>query len=494
MKELLNKVKKKGLDKRGSAIIMALVVMTVLMLLGLGVTVISMTVLKTNTTDASNNDAYYAAEAGVNSAIEQLKYETSAYYNELLNAPSAQFTALYNGFLNAICNNAAQHFIEPHIEGVITQTVFTAVSFDEAQSVCEYAVSCTAYIADGSSYVVNGTLFVKRLNLWPTPFNWINDNAAIKAGGTLDLETKNSVDVTGGNILVSNIVYDPNNSNPYTIVGGELIIDPFLADKIQDVLEYPSFQTVTISNPDVIIPSDGSINWSGLTAPISVVTADASDMHFSACTIPEGTVYVKGSVHLNNCIVNGDLYVDGDAYINNYTSINGNIYCRGNVFIDNATIDGQIYCDGAVDFNNGMLNSTIYCDTSIVVHNGTSSGNMFSTGPITIENANITDGIVYSKTKLTIGTGDMTAIFFSGGDIEFTGDVNVNGTVIAKNNIFFKNDANKDLYVNYQYSEETVEDIVTNPDNSFFFTIPGELHMGEEIFIDESVTAVGRVK
>jgi hypothetical protein len=105
----------------------------------------------------------------------------------------------------------------------------------------------------------------------------------------------------------------------------------------------------------------------------------------------------------------------------------------------------------------------------------------------------VTSGIVYSSTKLTIGRGSTTAIFFSGGDIEFTGDVYVNGTVIAKNNIFFKVDANLDLFVDYYYSAATIDEIINDPDNSFFFTVPGVPQLNEDIFAGDSITAVGRV-
>ena len=495
MKNIINKLRGKKLGKRGAAIIMALIAMTVLVLLGLSVAVVSMAAMRSNAADATTNDVYYAAEAGVNSAIEQLKYEAATYYNLMFDASHAQYTTLYSGFFTALSTNAQAHFKEPEIEGVTTQTTFTPYNFDTSTDIGEYHISCQADIVDGTSYMVNGTVYIKRVDVGGGPFIWISDDAAIKAGGTLNLESKNSVEVNGGNILVSNLAYVEKKPGvlPYTITGGELYIDPFLQDKIYDLLEYPSYITPTISSPDIVLPPGGSVSFTGMVEPITLVTEDTTEVHFANITVPDGTMYIKGDLKLNNCVVYADMYVDGDVYINNYSDLIGNIYCRGNVYIDNATLGGNITSDGFVDYNNGDLSASILAADGITVHNGTSSGNLFSPGPITIGVADLTGGIVYSKTKLNVGTGTMDAIFFSGWDIEFMGDVTVNGTVIAKNDIYFKVDANKDLIVNYFYDEELVEDIITDPDNSFFFTTPGVGKLDEDIFIDQSVTAVGRI-
>lgn len=473
---------------------MALVTVTVLVLLGLAVATVSMGALRTNVADASGNDAYYAAESAVTSAIEQLKYEVSAYYMDMLAAQGSQLTALYNRFFSAINTNAQNNFTEPVFEGITTDTDFSMGTFDTANNICEFRITSTAVTADNARYRIDGTLRVKRLDVEDSQYNWITDNAAIKAGGALDLESKNSVTVTGGNIIVASLLYSTSNSMPYTVMGGQVYIDPNVGLTIRDILTYPSFETPVISSPVTYVTNSGtSFNWSNIPpAPLSIVSASGVNMHFSNCTLPEGVVYCGGDISIANCVVNADIYCDGNVSISNESSIAGTIYCRGNVSITNSDVSGSVYCDGFTDFNNGMLYASIYSEDGINVGSSSSSGNLYSPAQISISNSTVTDGIIYSSTKLLLGGGEMTAAMFSGGDIEFTADTSVDGTMIAKNDIFFKVDANKDLYVNYYYSDETIMRLISDPKNLFFFTVPGTIRLDENVFLGQSVTAVGR--
>ncbi|MGI5850247.1 MAG: hypothetical protein ACOX8Q_09345 [Christensenellales bacterium] len=481
-------------NHRGSAIIMALVTMTVLIILGLGVATLSIGTLKANRADAATNTAYYAANAGVNSAIEQLKYETANYYSAMMHAQSAEYWSLYNNFFANISSSAQLHFAEPAIDGVTTVTTFATGGFDTTQNICEFLVSCTATASDGTKYAVNGVLNIKKVDVRTVQqYVWITDNAAVKSGGTLNLESKNSVTVVGGNIIVGNLSYTEKDGLPYSITGGELIIDPSVGSTINDMLTYPSYSDPVLVD-GIYYSQKETINWSNLPEPpVSIVTAEGVDIKISSCTVPEGTIYIRGNANISNCTVNCDIYCDGNITISNYSSISGNIYCRGNVYLTNTDAGGNIFCDGFVDYNNGTLSASIYSGNGITVHNGITSGNMFSPAEIIIENTDVTDGIIYSSAKLTLGSGNMTAVFFSGSSVEFMGDATVNGTVVAKNDIYFKVDATKDLFVDYYYSEETINNIVYDPKNSFFFTLPSGAKLDEDVILDQAVTAVGRI-
>ncbi len=470
--------------------------MSILILLGGAVIILSAGTLNANASDAQTNNAYYAAESSVTNAIEQIKYEASCYYTNMLASEGAEFISLFNGFFADINNNARLNYIEPAISGVTTLTTFTTGTYDTVTDVCEFLISCTATAADGTRYIVDGKTYIKRIDVRTVALtNWITPDAAIKAGGTLDLESKNSVNVTNGDIIVSTLSYSLKNDLPYVITSGDLIVDPNTAETINDVLTYSSYIDPVMQEVDLLVTENNyTINWANMPpAPVSITTAEDISLHFTACTIPEGIVYVKGDLNLSNCVVEGDIYCDGNIDMNNYCSVGGNIYCRGDMTITNVDISGEIYCDGTVSFNNGTQNANIYAGTSIDVHTATCDGNLYSPGPIVVDGTTVTGGIIYSSTKLTIGRGSTTAIFFSGGDIEFTGDVYVDGTVIAKNNIYFKVDANLDLYVDYYYSAETIDEIINDTNNSFFFTVPGQTQLNEDIFAGDSVTAVGRI-
>ena len=486
---------RKTSDIRGSAMVFALITMSLLILLGVGIVSLSAGTINVNTTDAQNNKAYYASESSINSAIEQVKFEASRYYGNMLSSSGLEYVALYNNFFSGVNNNAQLNFAEPSIDGISTSTTFTTGTFDDTDSICEFLISCTSTAADGSSYVVNGKVYIKLVDVRTLEDNiWITPDAAIKAGGTLILESKNSVHVTNGDIIVSTLSYELKNDLPYVIDGGELSVDPNTASTINDVLVYPSYLNPVLPQVDMLVTENNTtLTWSNIPpAPMYITTLDGVSVHIAACTVPEGIIYVKGDLSINNAEINGDIYCDGNVSISNYCTVNGNIYCRGNMDIINADINGTIYCDGIVSFNNGTIESNIYADGGIDVHNAICGGNLFSTQPITMEVTTVTDGIIYSKSKLTVGTGSTAAIFFSAGDIEFTGDVYVDGTVIAKNDIYFKKDANLDLYVDYIYTTETIDKIINDTNNSFFFTVPGEPNLDEQVFVGQDVTAIGR--
>jgi predicted acyltransferase (DUF342 family) len=493
--------------KRGSAIIMALIVMTVLLLLGLAVVTVSMGILRNNAADASNNDAYYAAESAVTSAIEQLKYEVSAYYMDMVDTYGNELMALYNNFFPAINGNAQLHFTEPVFSGITTATTFIMGTFDENDKTCEFLITSTATAPDGAQYRVDGRLLVKKLDVSDSRFDWIPQNAAILAGGTFDLESKNSALVVNGDVIVAQILYDAKNTNPYSITGGQLIIDPNAGLSIRDRLTYPSFATPVLADPYYVVSST-SYNWSNLPSTfdsdghMNMETTDGVSLHFNNCRdsnnqgLPAGVIYCKGDISISNCDVHCDIYCDGNVSISNASSIYGTIYCRGNASINNANIYCSLYSDGFVSFtNNGSLSSAVYAEDGIDFNNCTSGGNLYSPAQITLTNATVTDGLIYSSTKLLLGgTSEthITAALFSGGDIEFTGDTYVNGCMVAKNDIYFKVDANKDLHVIYAYSPETIDDIYNDPDNSFFFTVPGTIRLDENVFLGHNITAVGR--
>ena len=487
------KAKKAITNNRGSAMVFALVTMTVLILLGMAIVVLSSGTLNVNKTDAQNNSSYYGGEAGVNSAIAQLKYEVMHYYNDMLESSGSGYTALYNGFFTAINSNAQQNFIEPEIDGVTTVTTFSNGTYDAAQDIGQFLVSCTATAADGSSYVVNGALLVKRVDVSGGSSNdWIIGDAAIKAGDTLSLGKKNGVGVTGGDIIVSALEHNRKWGLPYSISGGELIIDENVADTIEDNLFYPSYSDPVITEVDVYVTeNEYTFNWANVPeAPVHIVTAEGINIHFASCTVPEGTVHGKGNMHINNGTFYADFYCDGDMHINN-CSVYGNVYCRGDLHLNNAVMYGNVMCDGFFEMNNaGSINKWAASGGGIEIHNATCNGSLYSASDIVISQTGVNGGIVYSSTKLTAGNLSANAVFFSGGDIELSHSLSVTGCVIAKQNIYFSTDSNK--YMTVSYSQTTIDGLVYDENNAFFFSGTGEPELNENVFAGESISAVGR--
>ncbi len=495
-------------NNRGSALVAALITMTVLILLGVAIVTLSMGTLKTNMADVQTNKTYYGGESGITSAIEQIKYETSSYYANMKDTSGSSYTTLYSDFFSAIKTNAQQNFIEPEISGVTTETTFSNGTYDAVNDVGEILITTTATAADGTIYVVEGAVSIKRIDVSGSETNnWIAGDtdpgssdpgnngsagvAAIKAGGTLSLGKKNGVGVTNGDIIVANLTYT-RDWLPYSISNGQLIINENVGATIKDPLSYPSYADPVISNIDTYVTEDYTFNWSYKPEDsVGITTDDDIDIEFSSCTISlEGTVHGKGDIHINNGTYYPDFYCDGDMHINN-CSVYGDIYCRGDLMINNANVYGRVFCDGFIDFHNGSLNNTAASGGGIKMHNATCNGSLYSTGVVEVYQVGINGGIVYSGTKLYLGDFSASAVFFSAGDIELTHSLSITGCMIAKNDIFFSTDSNK--YMSVNFSRTTVDGLVYDEDNAFFFTSTEAAELNEDVFIDSTVSAVGRV-
>ena len=488
-----NKRKMKFFNRRGSAMVMALIVMTALVLLGVAVAALSMSTLRNNATDAGNNDAFYAAEAGVNCAIDQIKFEASMYYLDMMEAQPAQYDTMFDNFFANINGNAQTHFVEPSLENVVTQTTFTTGSFDSQNSTCEFLISCNATAGDGMTYQVTGSVLVKKIDVSGGTPTWFKvDNAAIKAGGTLALGKKNGVGANGGNIIVADLTHERKWGLPYTVTGGSFFLNPSVGDSIHDVLLYTSYDDPVLQDIDLIVTdSSMTVNWAHVPeAPVCITSEPGIDIHVASCTMPEGVIHSKGDMHVNNCTMYADLYVDGDVHINN-CSVYGDVHVRGDFEGNNAQIYGEIYVDGHIQYNNGAFYGSAYAGNGIHIHNASSSGSLFSPKKITIYQTGVTAAVVYSSEKIEIGNCSINAIVFSGGDIELTHSLSVNGCVIAKEDMYFTTDSNKYMTVNY--SPSTIEAILSDEDNDFFVVEneQGEPALDENVFVSETVTPIG---
>ncbi len=485
MKNILNQGIK---SKRGSAIIMALLTMTLLVTLGLGVIMISFGSLNTNVTDAANNNAYYAAEAGVNSAIEQLKYEAKRYYNEMLASQGSDYSSLYNNFFTSINSRAQLNFIdEPAIPGMTIETTFTQGAYDTADNTCEFLISCLATAGEGSKYMVNGSLKVKKVDV-SAGGSWSVPDRAITAGGILNLGNTNGINVSGGNVVVGDLAR--KDTWQLGISGGQLVIDANAGSVLSDSKKYTSYSDPVITNPKLHITQNNfTVNTSNCpSSPVTITSDEGINVTFQSCTITSGTIYIKGNVTITNGNYGADIYCDGNFTANNCT-ITGDVFSRGNVFINDASMKGEITCDGSLTLTSGSLLGTVYSGTGISVSNASSTGSLFSPGTITIDSAGVSNGIIYSSTKINYGNSSTSCILFSGGDIVITGGSSVAGSISAMGDIYGLVD--KKIWLTLNYSRSGLESIFSNPNNSFFTTSSTPV-LDQNVILDQKVSAVGR--
>ncbi len=469
-------------DSRGSSLIMALVTITILMLLGLAAITVSMSTLTSNVADATTNDSYYAAEAGVNAGLDQLKLEVSRYYMEMKAASATDYPGKFSNFAANIALNADYNFTEPSITGGTTQTTFTVESYDSANNVYGFLVTTTSTMADGTKYQVQGRLSVKRVDV--SAKEWFIEDAALVVGRELNLLTIGGLGVKNGDSYLGSLTarasaFDPKN--------GSVTIDPSIEDSIENVLKYPSFSDPVISNP-LYFASSTTINYP-LPSPVRVDTAETVNLKITDSNIiPTGTLRSRGDLTINS---GGN--INCDIYCNNLTEngrrINGNIYAHGNVTITGGNLYGDLYCDGDVSLSSIGIYGSIIADGNVTIRGASTMNNIFAGGTIDLAGFGGSANVVYSRTKVVYGGAGMSAIVFSGGDVVFTSGCSVDGAVIAAKNMYFSSSG----WCTISYNAAEVAQKYANLQDTFFRPGTGSTSVDSSVFSNQSITAKGRV-
>ena len=470
---------------RGSSLIMALVTITILMLLGLAAITLSMSTLNSNVADATTNDSFYAAEAGVNAGLDQLYLEVSRYYTQMKEASATDYPSKFENFAANIASRADGNFTEPSITGGSTQTTFTVESYDSASNLYGFLVTTTSKMSDGTKYEGQGRGSVKRIDV--SAKNWFCDLGALVVGKTMTVNASSGMTVNNGNAVLGALVHQV--AWDYTVNNGQTTINPSVVNSINDVLTYPSFSDPVISSPKYYITTNTTMTNTNYpwTSPVSVDTASGVNLTISNSNIiPAGILRARGDLIVNS---GGNVY--SDIYCNNFTDYGrayyGNIYCHGNFTKTGGDIYGNVYCDGNVSLSNISVKGSVICNGNVTVNGATALGNMFATGTINLSQMSATGNVIYSKTKI-VSSATINAIVFCGGDIQInSGSGSITGAVIAKGN------CTSSGWPQIYYNAADIASKLANIKDTFFDSGGGSAAVDSSIFSNQSITAKGRV-
>ncbi len=504
---------KPNLGRRGSAIIMALVIMTVLFLLGIAVITVSMGTLRTNVADAENTDAFYAAEAAVKSGIDQLKYEVAYYYNQMLTATSADYPTLYSNFFNKINENAGVNFKQLNFTGITTDTKFSIGTYDTANDICEFTITSTAIVDNTETeYKVVGRLYVEKIDVRASD-PWEIDDYALLAGGTFT--NSDGFAINGGDAYVGQFI-NPRGTEWYQGYNGNPVVAmPGIGDTINGTVSFSgvSYSSPSITSPDYYVTVNNStLKSSAVDTAKAVTIASAPGVSFTlsdagSLIYPGSVVYSRGNLNLSARANSPGITVYCDG---NFTSSGGSkyvtVYCAGNVTISEGPFYGTIYCKGTVTIS-GNVTATVYCDGNFTMPSGSFKGlvvcggnsNVTASGGIDASfyaagDVSITSGlsgsnhVIYAGRDLTLsGGGGTNAVLFAGRDVYLKNGPTVNGAIIAKRNIY----QSGWFTINYSYSR--IQEIMEDPNNSFFFGGGGSSAANlDEAIVGSKITAIGR--
>ncbi|MFA5676136.1 MAG: polymer-forming cytoskeletal protein [Christensenellales bacterium] len=476
-------------NRRGSALLMAVVTICFLLVIGLAVSAMAFGTLKLNVADSTTNNAYYAAEAGVAEAIEQIKHEVSSYYAQMIKADSGEYSSLHANFFTGINMNAQSRFAEPAFNDITTDTTFSVSGVDP--DLRTFNITSTSTAADGTKYMVNGSVNVKRLDI--KTGSWFIDNWAMYVGGQLYLAANRGIGVSG-NIILGDFV-EVNPSPWYTRLNhqnGISVIDPTAGDSLSDIVSYPSYTTPAIPSPDVYITQNNYKYTAGSTAKIYIAGAPGVNFSVSNNGIADkgSIIYSRGNLTISNCgNIYANIYCDGNLSLGG-AAFYGDIYCRGNITINGGDFHSNIICDGNLNLSSFSSNGSAIVGGSINVISGSSIGNMYAAGPITLTSMN-SAGVVYSSTQLNLGGFSASGIFFSAGDIAVMGSPSISGAVFAMNDIYYSTGSGT---MNVTYNQTVINNLLADPDTSFFFGGGGggSVSVNADVITGQSITPAGR--
>ncbi|MBT3318905.1 MAG: hypothetical protein HN389_03925 [Clostridia bacterium] len=482
-------------SKKGSTILTVVIVMVVLVLLGQAITMLTLGTLRSNVADSSNNEAYYAAESGINSAIDQLKLEVVSYYKAMGEASSSEFNVLFGSFATNINTNAQTMFVEPTLVSGSTSTTFYVGGYDSVNDVCEFNIQCISMTPDEAQYQVNATVYVKKIDISVTGGSLsVPDNAALVVGGELDLDYDSGIGINGGDVYVGSISFESTKKNkvPYSISGGDLYIDPSVGASLEDPYVFPSYSDPSMSSPNFVATTDTTINWANVPpSPVAITTLPGVQLTLD-CDIDSGVIHGKGDVIVTSGSYDADLYVDGNLTLGS-CDFNGDIYVRGNFNGQNAVIRGNLIVDGNITWSSGYSVGDIQAGGFVDIRDASSVCSIAAVSDIYIESVGISAGLIYSSGNITIGDCAVSAVLYSYGDLVITGGMYVEGAIFAKEDFYFQNPG---PYMNMGYDPEFVKSIIDEANINLFGGGGGggtQPTLDASIFVSQEITPVGRV-
>lgn len=277
--------------------------------------------------------------------------------------------------------------------------------------------------------------------------------------------------------------------------------------EIEGNLEANAYTLGTQGENNAIYVTGNVLLKGGAKAYASINSLQNVSLYGGASSI--GDVTCNGNVIIDSgYVLEGSIYTNGDVYISGGSQVKGNIYANGDVTIaSNLTLDGSIYAGGNVNVtgtvtgsvtSNGNVDLTgnVYGDVQalgdIQIMNSSRVLSITANGSVYVYNSNITANIIAGQ-DIWIGknktdasqpatvTGQMSA----GRNINEYGSSTVNGPVQAVGD--FKAESNS-----YQNGSATVNGSVTVTTNSRF---NGTVFAQKDftIFSNSNATSTGNV-
>lgn len=420
-------------NKKGNALLAAVVTFSVLIILTMGIAASSVTSIQLSVKSARVNNTYYSGETAAQKGLQQVKESVAQYYAKLRDDFNATqdmnaYNEAYTSFFDNVIKNAEYDYKEPvftetSYKGVKTTTTFSKESEDNEAGTAQIKVTSKATMPDGSEKTVSGYLTIQKYPVvTESGSTYEVTKNVLTVGGNMVFYNNNNtqqVNVSGGTIQIGGY----QNKNAYKSLNPESAVSivPGLGDAIKNELTYATM----LQKRDTRTPTR---YITATTPPIWSDQGSQSELH-----------YLEGVDGLSFSVSGGSYY--------------GQVYCRGsNLTIQNGNYFGNIFCDGNVTLNGASVNGNIVAAGDINISGGTYYGTIqngklvkgafFAGGNININNGGTAQNLyLYARNNFNMNSNPSgSAIIFAGGDINVTVSrtFSYSGTMLAKGNFNLK--------------------------------------------------------
>lgn len=427
-------------DKSGSALLAVVMIISVVLILGMGILTLSLANARQNKIDDTYERDYYSADGGAQQGVEALKNAALEQYrmisvdlkNNVLSSNNATsfFTAL-----DAVTYSPPQP--DSSVGGPNTLTVAISHSTVDSDT---HRYTVTAAATDGKTpRKIVGSVDISFIPVTTaTDFTPLGTQAVI-SGGTL-VTNGNYCEIQGDVKFGTLPTYSQYQFKLNGVTNPDLssYVDTNTASSINWNMSYPGF-TSSAKPSSLTLPAYSSAtsltnsifsvapyNWT-VPSPIYLDLEGSSGTYtMSSFDYIGGTIYCTANLtdscpHITGTSGNYvKIYCKGNLTLSGVVGSYVKIYCDGNVTISGGGIDHlTVYCNGTLtDSSNSKTQVRYYCN-SYIMTGGQSSG----------------DNIIYAKSSMTIQSSPVTGLLYSGGNITIQGGSSVTGQIVAKGNI-----------------------------------------------------------
>lgn len=346
-------------NKKGSALLTVLIVMTVLLVVGMGIISSSMNNLTATDVITVNERSYYAAENATQVAVSTIKNEVSKYYMTMVNNSSsyAAYQTLYANFFTYLSGRligansilSSPDFITSELDGntTVTCTMDTPATQTSGYLGTTFTVTSTTTI-DGLPRSVTGSV---RVDAVPLKFQWtsappLTEYVLLSSG---NVETSANYLQAVGSARLSGVVTNPSYFSATDLVENDASIEDILIWQ----LYYNQFDR-SIANP----PMPAEVTYAGADVAYDWYHS-LGPGEFPGNKINNKKIYMIGGGEIKNQkITNCDIYVVGGGLnITNSTFEATNIYCDAGINIANGT-----------EFLSGSRPNCLYAGTTLIIN------------------------------------------------------------------------------------------------------------------------------